>query len=661
MSIRNRDSSKLYQIPIDALSVNVAVYQKDGDDFIIVDFNKAAEITDNIKKEEVLGKRLTEVFPGVKKFGFFEVLERVYETAKQETFDLDFYEDERVCGWRKNEVIKLPNGDVMAMYEDHTKEKELEEKLQKLQFLGAIVDSSINEVYIFTKDDFKFTYLNRGARKNLGYSLEEMQELSTVDIKPNYTKHQFKTMLAPLVDGLEKEIVLDTIQLRKDGTLYNVEAHIQLMKIEGIEQFVAIVLDITQRKKTEVNLKQSEEQFRTIAENSLMGIFIYIDEFVYVNQAFCKMLDYTEEELLKVRPWKLLEESSQEKLKNIMSKRLNGEQFSHQYEDLKLIDKNKKIRITRIMTQTIKYKDGYAGLGTAVDITDITDTKQKLKLLAQAVEQTDELVMITDDKGVVIYINDAYVANTGYKHNDLIGKNARILKSEHHNKEFYKELWSTITSGKTYSNVITNVKKNGQTYYEEITITPILDEKKIIRNYVATGRDITSRTKMEEELNKKATTDSLTGIYNRYYGNEILDIEVDRANRYGSSFAALMFDIDFFKSVNDTYGHSVGDDVLKKITQIISLHMRKSDTFIRWGGEEFLILSVHIDKDEAMKFAQKLRVAIESYEFDLDLSITISIGVTISKPNDTKENILKRSDDALYRAKEDGRNCIKYN
>ncbi|MEA2092188.1 MAG: diguanylate cyclase, partial [Campylobacterota bacterium] len=195
---------------------------------------------------------------------------------------------------------------------------------------------------------------------------------------------------------------------------------------------------------------------------------------------------------------------------------------------------------------------------------------------------------------------------------------------------------------------------------EEVTISPIYDDNGIIQNYISTGRDITPRIKMEEELRLRATTDDLTKIYNRYYGNEILDVEVDRVDRYGSSFAVLMFDIDNFKLVNDTYGHDVGDYVLKKLSEVISMHMRKSDTFIRWGGEEFLIISVHLDKNEAMIFAQKLRVAIESYKFDSDLSITISIGVTISKVGDAKGKILKRADDALYEAKEDGRNCVKF-
>ncbi len=783
MSKKKIDDVKLYQVPIDALSLNVIVCRKQGNDFIFIDFNKAAEITENIKKESILGKRLTEVFPAVKEFGLFEVLKRIDKVGGYETFDLKFYEDERISGWRKNEIIKLPNGDIMAMYEDLTKEKQLEEKLRKvnsfidsnktivffwkpkkhwpveyvsnnvsdwgyskddlmsgkmhyediiykedikrikeevkryikdnnnrfiqiyrivthdgsirwvndrtviernskgevtlflgtviditaqksienrLNLLGKIIDNSINEIYIFTKDTFRFTYINRGAIENIGYSMEEMLEMTPVDIKPSYTKQQFKNLLTPLLDGSKKEMILDTLYSRKDGTTYNAEAHIQLMKIDDIEQFVVIALDITKRKKIELKLKQSEEQFRTIAESSLMGIFIYRDKLIYVNKALCNMVGYSNKELLNMSPWELMDDSLKEQTKDLMSRRLAGEHFAHKYDDLIIKVKNGGVKTARIMTETIKYKDGYAGLGTVMDITDIKNTKQKLKMLAQALEQTDELVMITDSRGIITYINDAYVAHSGYKHYELIGKNSSIFKSGTHGKEFFKDLWQTISSGKTYMNTMVNRKKDKQLYHEEVTISPIYDDNGTIKNYISTGRDITPRIKMEKELLLRATTDELTKIYNRYYGNEILDIEVDRADRYGSSFAVLMFDIDHFKLVNDTYGHDVGDDVLKKLSEVISIHLRKSDTFIRWGGEEFLIISVHIDASEAMKFAQKLRLSIASYEFESHLNITISVGVTISKVGDTKESILKRADDALYQAKEDDRNCIKF-
>ena len=655
---QNINDLKLYQIPIDLIPISVVVYKKDGEDFIFVDFNKAAETTEDIKKEVVVGKSLTDVFPGVKDFGLIEVLERVHESGKSETFNLEFYKDERISGWRKNEIIKLPNGDIMAMYEDLTKAKETE---QRLQLLGKVIDSSINEIYMFDSETLKFTYLNRGAQENLGHTLEEMQEMTPVDIKQEYTKQQFTRALAPLLDGSKSEIILDTTHHRKDNTFYNVEAHIQLIKVNDCKQFVVIGLDTTDRKKTELSLKESEEKFRTIAENSLMGIFIYTDKFNYVNKALVDTVGYSENEIYNMSPLELFEESLQENIKDIMAKRLSGEKFPQQYHDLKLVSKCGQTKITRVMTETIKYKGGYAGLGTVVNITDITETKKKLKMLAQAVEQTDEMVMITDEEGIITYINDAYIAQTGYKHSELIGKKANLFSSGKHDNAFYQELWDTINSGKTYSNTLINKKKDTQLYYEEKTITPIFDENDVIQNFVSTGRDITSRINMEKELHERATLDSLTGIFNRHSGNELINLEINKAHRYKNTFAVLMLDIDHFKKINDTYGHDVGDNILEEFTKLISLHIRKSDAFIRWGGEEFIILSPNINKQESISFAEKLRVDVASYKFVKGINISASIGVTIFKDGDTKESILKRADLALYEAKTSGRNNIKYN
>ncbi len=132
MTLKHFDFSQ-YQIPIDFIPLNVVVYQYDGDDFIFIDVNKQAEKTERLKKEALLGKKLCDIFPAVKEFGLYDVLLRVYEHGGNETFDDAFYQDERTSGWRKNEIIRLPNGDVMAIYEDLTQEKELEEENHKYQ------------------------------------------------------------------------------------------------------------------------------------------------------------------------------------------------------------------------------------------------------------------------------------------------------------------------------------------------------------------------------------------------------------------------------------------------------------------------------------------------------------------------------------------------
>ena len=645
------------EISIDTIPVNVAVYRYEADDFIFVNFNSMAQITENISKDKLIGKRLTEVFPGVKELGLFDVLLHVHENGGTQEVDLGFYEDERVKGWRKNRVSKLQNGDVIAFYSDLTVQKETE---QQLQSLGYIVDNSNVEVYIFDINSFNFTYINKAAEKNIGYTLQEMKSMTPVDIKPQYNTQSFKKLMKHIIDGSEDSLMFETVHQRKDSSLYDAELRIKVMPVDNQEQFVVFAHDISERKKAELKLQESEEQFRVMAENSSMGIFIYQDSIVYLNQAVESISGYTQKELLSMQPWEFMDEGYREKIKEISKRRLSGESFPQEYNDIKILTKTGESKILRASTHTIKYKGNYAGLGTVTDITDVVETKQQLKLLAQAVEQMDEMVRITDKDGVISYANEALTAHTGYRKMELVGNKIGMFKSGKHDKAFYKNLWDTIISGNTFRDVFINRKKDKHLFYEEQTITPIMNSNNDIQNFVATSHDITQRVEMEKELHKLATIDSLTSIYNRHKISEELDIEIARANRYESEFSIIMFDIDNFKDVNDLYGHDIGDYVLKELCDVISKLIRESDRFGRWGGEEFMIISPNIDSQKVVQFAYKIKDAISTHIFKDVEQVTVSVGITSFNKDDTKASILKRVDNLLYKSKDEGRNKVNF-
>jgi len=155
-----------------------------------------------------------------------------------------------------------------------------------------------------------------------------------------------------------------------------------------------------------------------------------------------------------------------------------------------------------------------------------------------------------------------------------------------------------------------------------------------------------------------AIIDNLTQIYNRHKLNEIIEKELERVKRYKIDNVIVMLDIDHFKIVNDTYGHDVGDIVLKFLSQTILHSIRKVDTFGRWGGEEFILVLSHVDIAQAVKKVELIRKKIEESLIDGKYKITISMGVTQFKQDDTNTQLLKRVDDALYEAKESGRNKI---
>ncbi|SMC09398.1 GGDEF domain-containing protein [Nitratiruptor tergarcus] len=159
-------------------------------------------------------------------------------------------------------------------------------------------------------------------------------------------------------------------------------------------------------------------------------------------------------------------------------------------------------------------------------------------------------------------------------------------------------------------------------------------------------------------LEKESSIDPLTGVFNRRAMNEMLIAEIEKAKRYKRPLSVIFFDIDHFKKINDTYGHDVGDLVLQKLASIIRNHLRQTDTLARFGGEEFLIVLPEMDLQNTKIVAEKIRKRVETTDFEEVKKITISLGVTQLKEDDTRQELLKRVDEALYQAKNSGRNKV---
>ena len=169
-----------------------------------------------------------------------------------------------------------------------------------------------------------------------------------------------------------------------------------------------------------------------------------------------------------------------------------------------------------------------------------------------------------------------------------------------------------------------------------------------------------SLKKMFSKLESQAIYDNLTQAYNRYGFESVFDSEVKRCNRYNRPISMIMFDIDFFKKVNDTYGHLAGDKVLIGICDLIQNQIRESDSLIRWGGEEFLVITPEIDLKNALQLAEKIRRVVDETTFETIGHITISLAVAQKSVTENNEDFLKRVDDLLYNSKNSGRNKISH-
>ncbi len=203
------------------------------------------------------------------------------------------------------------------------------------------------------------------------------------------------------------------------------------------------------------------------------------------------------------------------------------------------------------------------------------------------------------------------------------------------------------------------IRKDGSEGFAEATGEVLFDKEDKPIRMLGTFMDITERKELESKLTKLATTDPLTGAFNRAKFDDLISMEVARAKRFAHPLTIVLFDIDNFKLVNDRYGHAVGDTVLKTIADIIFKNSRATNYFVRWGGEEFVVIAVETDTDGALKLAERMRSEIEAHAFETVGKVTASFGVALLAEDDTVDSLIMRADEALYRAKENGRNRVE--
>ncbi|MCW8822378.1 MAG: diguanylate cyclase [Sulfurovum sp.] len=299
--------------------------------------------------------------------------------------------------------------------------------------------------------------------------------------------------------------------------------------------------------------------------------------------------------------------------------------------------------------------------GIVQDITEVKVAQKAVEKLSKVVEQIDDLVLIANLKGNITYVNQAFCDHAGYTREEVLGKTPRMLKSDQYDENFYKDLWKTILQGTVYRETVINKKKNGDLYYEKKTITPLRDDKDNLIGFVSSGKDVTLETMMHQEIEHIASTDKLTGLHNRHKFEELFILEAERSRRFVLPLSLILIDVDHFKSINDTYGHDIGDNVLKDLANAVQDNIRKLDIFARWGGEEFLILTPNTNHDNVQIVAEKLRVFIENHHFPKVKNLTVSLGISTLKETDTFTELFKRADQGLYYAKENGRNKVGIN
>jgi diguanylate cyclase (GGDEF)-like protein/PAS domain S-box-containing protein len=284
-----------------------------------------------------------------------------------------------------------------------------------------------------------------------------------------------------------------------------------------------------------------------------------------------------------------------------------------------------------------------------------------LRVQATALESAANGIVITTRDGTITWLNPAACRMTGYSMDELVGRHTRLLKSGKHSPDLYEDLWKTVLRGEVWSGTIINRRKDGSFYHEEQTIAPVVGTDGAITHFIAIKQDISVRVGLEEELQRLAQIDTLTGCANRHHLFEESVREFGRAKRFGHPVAVVLFDLDRFKSINDRYGHSTGDRVLQAFVRCARENLRDHDIIGRLGGEEFVAVLPHSDEEGAWGVAERIRLSLAA---DTSLlpdgqSATVSAGVVVVEAGSMDiHRALQAADKALYQAKNAGRDKV---
>ena len=503
---------------------------------------------------------------------------------------------------------------------DITEKKLLEDKLKESEELFRIMTENLITGVVLYRE--KYIYANPTAENILAYTKDELYQKYVWDLFPGeFDKKAIKNAIEKRLDG---EMFQSTYATIRALTKQNKEIWLLISSttVKYKNKFTALAsfIDVSEMVSLRNTLEQERDLFKVLIENIHSGITLYNkDRFIYVNSALLDLFHYTKEEFLNLNVndfFSIKEDRLLHQNTSVFKTYFNNElssRFVYIYTDS---------NSNRINTNTTRSNNNISANGS----TSGADT-------GQSGSSSN---------------NNAGSNNTGSGNNSLIinidDNTAKLPKTDMHkninitdDKIRYIDLFRTVV---TYKG-----EQTGLAIFSDVT-DQILREQNIL---------------VEREAYKELSEiDGLTGIYNRRsFDGKLIEL-INTALRYSRPLSLMMFDIDYFKSINDTYGHETGDFILKELSFIVKENLRAADFFARYGGEEFMVITPETNIFTAKELAERLRIKIEEHNFSIGQSITCSFGITEIKEGDTSKSIVYRADSALYEAKKAGRNKVYY-
>lgn len=534
----------------------------------------------------------------------------------------------------------------------------------------AITLHSIGDAVIATDALGRVTRMNATAQRLTGWTLQDAlsQPLSEVFHIVNAASQERVPNPVELVMAQGRVIGLanHTVLIARDGHRHHIaDSAAPIRNTQGaIVGVVLVFSDVTAQYHADAALRKSEQQYRALVSlipdvifaNQRDGLFVAVhanDEHVLpmpaasmVGQSLSEVMPPTVAASLLAAFVTALELQSGQVVNYSLAV---GEEEKHFEARVVPAANDQVISIVR-------------------DVTERRQAQEALRISAIAFE-SQEGILVSNAHNRILRVNSALCQMTGFVADELVGHDPSIMRSGQHDGAFYAELWGAVAEQGVWQGEVWNRRKNGELYPAWLAITAVKNDQAQVSHYVGTYSDISERKSAEEQIQRLAFYDALTGLPNRRLLMDRLGHALATGERHSQRGALLFVDLDDFKTINDTKGHDQGDLLLKQVAERLRTCVRDGDTVARLGGDEFVVMLEHLSSDavaaaeQAETVAKKILTTLgQSYQLDgFPCRSTPSIGVTLFADQDQSiEELLKRADMAMYQAKAAGRNTLRF-
>ena len=575
-------------------------------------------------------------------------------------------------------IVTMLAGSALLIFTFGARESSAREKLRTVRALGrnderfrGLFDDHPVPMYIFDRETLRFLAVNAAAIQQYGYSESEFLSMTIRAIRPNGEISRLESHMQRSDTAQHGRTMAGVWHhRRKDGSTISADISYHALNFMGRAAFFVLADDVTEQINTEAEAQRSNQMLETVMDNIPQRIFWKDHESRYLgcNMAFARDagLSYPEQVVGKSdsdMPWRAFADLLNEHDKEVVTTGVPKMSFE---VDL-VIDGVHRTTVT----SKLPFTDGDGRvIGVLGSYTDITERKRAdlaLRLQSRALDASVNAILITAPSpagNLIEYVNPAFMRITGYDPAEVIGHDCRVLQRDDRDQEGVALIRQALAANREVSAVVRNYRKDGALFWNQLFIAPVPNAEGVITHHIGVINDVTDLIRYQEQLEYQANYDSLTRLPNRNLLRDRLQHALIVAQRHHKGVAVVFIDLDGFKNVNDSLGHSVGDRLLSVVAERLARCTRTSDTVARHGGDEFVIVMTDtVDEQSLIAWMERVRASIsEPVWLDgTELYVGCSMGASLfPQDGEDAETLMKKADLAMYRAKDMGRNTFQF-